>query len=283
MSVNVLIFANCHGIIYKNALQRADINSELSITHIVSYQNIDNFSNIVSYFQNCDILIIQPVQNYEQFSIHSLREKYLKKSCKIIRVPFIRFEGFWDKTDVRELEKFKPAAVMFYPKVFRKQEIPIYLNGEELLTASVMENFEKSLKDFSDLEKRGDIKFYDFFVQNYQNTPLFRDSYHLTAPFYNYVIQQLIDLVSDYANVKLKRIENVSLIVGREYGHFKPIITKVAESLKLSYDLSSYFKYNRYEYLSMILEHENSQVPTIIADLNELTIFFNNQKSLPSK
>ena len=279
MSTNVFIFANCHGTIYKNALERSDLNSELSVTHVVSFENLDNFKNLIPYFKKCDVLIIQPVQNYEQFSIHNLK-KYLKRSCKIIRVPFIRFEGFWDKTDVRELTKFKSPAVMFYPKIFKREEITSYLLGEKLSSMDILDNFEKSLRDFSDLEKKGDIKFYDFFVQNYQNIPLFRDSYHLTAPFFSYISQQLVDIVSHYSKADLKRIENISLDVGREFGHYKPITNKVAEVLGLKYDLSLYFKYNRWEYLVMILEHENSDDLNVVSNFKELEIFLKNKKAI---
>ncbi|MCY6413452.1 WcbI family polysaccharide biosynthesis putative acetyltransferase [Acinetobacter sp. VNH17] len=280
--LKVFIFANCHGSIYQKTIETSDVVGLFEINHVVSYENLNNYDAIECFFRECDILIIQPVHNYEKFKVENIK-KILKPECLMIRIPFIRFDGFWEVGDVRSLEKFKSAAVMFYPKIDKVLEIPKYLKGENLHDVIIQNNFDHALEKFRDLENTGDIKFVDFFLKFYQKIPLFRDSYHLTIPFFNFICYQIIEIIRfNFPRVKLKNqdINMNNIKISKEWGHYKPITNKVANVLRLEYDLSSYFRYNRYDYLARIIQYENGSNSEIIGSLNELNLIFDNPKVL---
>jgi hypothetical protein len=268
--INVLIFANCHGSVYKAALNEADRENRLNVEHVISYENISRFSEIKYKFSRCDILIIQPVKKYPDFYLENLK-KILKNDCTVIRIPFVRFDGFWDVNDVRHLKKFAQPAVMFFPNIRHINEIGNYLRGDNCDDNDIKNRFELSIADFKKVEAQGDVKLVDFFIENYKAIPLFRDCYHPTKIFYGYISHQIVGLV---------KLKEKSLIISDfkipinwplEYGHFKPITNKVASVLGLQFDLNSYFKYTRYDYISRIVSYENDDTKTDeISDLVSL-------------
>lgn len=266
--IKVFIFANCHGVLYKQALQQADTTGRLEIEHTISYENITKFNLLKNKFSDCDLLIIQPVQNYDDFKIENLK-KILKPDCTIIRVPFIRFEGFWDPEDIRSLKRLSQAAVMFFPKIAHKKEVSHYLTGMELDELEIKKKFQSALTDLKNLESQGDIQFFDFFMENYKKFPLFRDSYHPTRAFYEFISSQIVDLVKAREQSLTPRHFAMPKKYNKEYGHFKPIRDKVASILALEYDLDSYYQYSRADYLTSIITYENEGSATI-SDLQVL-------------
>jgi hypothetical protein len=270
---NILIFANCHGAVYRNALVKAGIDHKFNIEHILSYENIGNYGELKKVFSQCDVLIIQPIQSYDEFKIENLKT-ILKPNCYIIRVPFVRFYGFWPPDDVRELERTNRAAVMFFPKIYKEDQIAPYLHGNGLDENVVLSTFNDAMHRFIELESLGDVKFIDFFKENYKDVPFFRDPYHPTMPFHEYIASQVTGLVEEYLSLPKSFSQNApNLTWNKEYGHFKPITDYFAKILGLKYDLNSYFTYSRYDFLAGILRHENCSKNTI-SNLNDLRTYF---------
>lgn len=266
----ILLFANCHGEIYKKAIEQADISNSLDIVHILSYENLENFEKIRKHFEACDVLIIQPVKSYETFKIENLK-KLLKSSCQIIQVPFVRFDGLWEKTDVRSLSKFDSSAVMFFPNLHTSSQIATYLSGSHLSKGKIQNNFEKSVMELKQLEQEGDIKFFDFIMENFRKVPLFRDSYHPTRPLYDFLASQIVQKIGQF-NIKLvDSYEMASLFepLQQEFGHFKPINDHVANVLGIQYSLDTYWKYTREQYLTAVLDYENSNELSKIENLHQ--------------
>ncbi|WNZ27434.1 hypothetical protein HJG54_31630 [Leptolyngbya sp. NK1-12] len=270
---NILIFANCHGAIYKNALVKAGVDHQFNIEHILSYENIENYNELKGKFSQCDALIIQPIQSYEEFKLENLKS-ILKSDCCIIRVPFVRFNGFWPPNDVRELERINSAAVMFFPKIYEERQVDPYLCGADLDEDIIRSTFNDAMYRFSELEKLGDVKFIDFFKERYRDIPFFRDPYHPTTPFYEYLALQITEMIKEYFSLSKAACQSTSnLVWNKEFGHFKPITDRFAQVLGLRYDLNSYFVYSRHDFLTGVLRYENQGMNTI-DNLSELKNYF---------
>lgn len=271
--IKVLIFANCHGSIYLQSLKDADPGETMDIEHIVSYENLTNFEHHKTKFENCDILIVQPVQNYEDFKIENLRP-ILKPSCIIIRVPFFRFNGFWDVKDQRDLIRISMAAVMFFPNICDVSEVDAYLKGAELKPKDIIENFEKSITELRRMESQGDVEIVDFFLANYTSTPLFRDPYHPTSIVYQHLSHQIIQKIREVIPTIIVKPPLSQNGWKKEYGHFKPIVDTVASTLGIQYDLDSYFIHRREKYLRRITAYESDVSNPRINNLSELSTLF---------
>jgi hypothetical protein len=283
--MNIFIFANCHGQIYKdfilkNVLDRKQIN----VDYAISYESLDSYNELLPTFQKADILIIQPVSNYKEFKLTNLI-KVLKPDCLIIKVPFVRFEGFWPKESAKKLTKFDHAAVTDFPQLNSNDEIITYLSEDKTDTKYVKNVFELGLEKLKNIENNGDIEFFDFFMEHYKTIPLFRDQLHPTAIFYQHFAKQIAKIISKKKEVGFSNTKDgVHNNVAKEYGHYRPIKDVFAKTLGLEYDLSTYFLYNRFEYLSKILHYENSaNTKDFVADINMLkNLVFNKDDSKKS-
>lgn len=274
--INILIFANCHGTLYKNALVKAEVFNRCNIEHVLSYENIRNFNGLKEKFSRCDVLVIQPIQSYEEFKIENLK-LILKPSCHIIRVPFIRFNGFWPPNDIRELDRINKDAVMFFPRIYKEYEVSPYLHGISLDESLILSTFDDAVNRLVELEKTGDVEFVDFFKKNYKDIPLFRDPYHPTMPFSEYIALQINRMVEEYLFSTGRDLpqDTSNITWNKEYGHFKPITNRFAQVLGLKYDLNSYFMYSRYDFLTGVLRCEKGTHS--INDLNDLRNYFDKE------
>jgi len=256
---------------------RSGLDKYFSIEHVISYENLQNYDQLESKFKACDVLVIQPIEQYEKFKLENLK-KIVKGTCRIVVVPFVRFEGFWFEKDLRELKKLAAPAVMFFPKLDDSSEVESYISRNDLSEEAIHSNFARALDKLKAIEQSGNILFYDFVVNNYKDIPLFRDAYHPTNPFYMHIGLQIIDLIADKfeLSVDIKKPE-IQLTCAKEYGHFKPIIDKVAKVLGLNYDLDSYFVYSRHEYLEGVVLYE-VEGEAVIKDLNELKVYLDSRR-----
>lgn len=268
--MNIAIFANCHGVIYKNMIKRGGFSGGLD--NVISYENLNNFGRLKDWFSSADVLVIQPVTNYEDFTIKNLR-RYLKKDCLVISVPFYRFFGFWPRDEDKKLNKFSPAAVMFFPEISRKGDVARYLTEEETDSKKIHENFSISLNELKKIDESGDIGFYEDFLKLYKTVPFFRDPYHPTWVGYSLIGSRIIKIINQHFGGGLINPPELDLGVHREYGHFKPIKNIYAKTLGLEFDLNSYFEFTRYDYLSKIISYEEGSFEKI-NDLNELRHLF---------
>ncbi len=257
MKKKLLIFANCHGAVIKDALQRAGFGEYYTFEHIVSYENLSNFDQLRSRFEQADLLILQPVESYPQFSVENLG-KIVKAGCEMMIVPFVRFEGFWPKYDSRTLQNISSAAVMFFPKVFSLAEVEPYLSGVHWSDGRIRATFDEAMEKLAALERQGSVKFVDFFETNYRRVPLFRDPYHPTEPFYSRIVRQIVqDVGALHPTWPSARAGGDPVLTWKkEFGHYKPMTDRFSQVLGLEFDIESYFVYERRTYIESIVEFE---------------------------
>lgn len=257
--MKVLIFANCHGGSYLKAIKKCDKNSLLDIEHIISYSSLDKFDSLKYKFQECDVLITQPVTSVESFSLTNLKS-IVKNDCLVFVVPFIRFHGFWDKDDTKEMKNFSSESLMFFPDVNSVEDCDKWLIGNDV---NVESNFQNALVELKESEKTGDVKFVDFFLQHYKTHMLFLDPWHPSHIVTDFVSAQIVQwLASNIAGLLSPKF--VINECGLYFRHYKPIQDSVAKKLQLAYDLDGYYKYKRKTYLHGIVKYESLDKPPLI-------------------
>ena len=94
----------------------SNIDNLFNITYIVSYQQLNNFSQWKSKFEKADVLIINNIKNYNDYTISNLK-KILKKDVILIVIPFVRFEGYWLPEQYKKLRFFSGNSVSYFPNV----------------------------------------------------------------------------------------------------------------------------------------------------------------------
>ena len=112
---HILFFSNCYAEKYIHIMKRdTDIYDKFIVKYIVSYQNLQNFDKYKNDFMDTDILIINNIKKYDNYTIANLN-KYLKKNCLTIIVPFVRFEGYWVPEKYKTLKYIGGNSVSFFP------------------------------------------------------------------------------------------------------------------------------------------------------------------------
>ena len=270
---NMVIFSNCHGERYINMFKRdTNILNLFNINYIISYMQLNNFEVYKNDFCNADILIINNIKNYNDYTIINLK-KYLKKDCLLIIIPFVRFEGYWIPENLKQLQYVKDNAVSFFPNIninLINEYLTNKIDNEEL----VINYFNSCLQKLKQIENECDIKFYDYFIENHQSYPFFRDNYHPTSNMLEYIGKQIINKIKDKYDIEYKNTNYSLKIDICEYGHYKPIINSIKDILQLKYDVDKIFICDRYNYIYNILDNENKKQDIKDLDDMKLKLFY---------
>jgi hypothetical protein len=265
-SKNMVVFSNCHGERYISIFKRdTNIHNIFNINYIVSYQQLNNFANFQEDFIKADILIINNIKQYNDYTMSNLK-KILKPSCMVIVIPFVRFEGYWMPEQYKQLRYVSGNAVSFFPNI-DKNNIKSYLVGNNNHD-EIVANFNKCLAKLKQIDEESDIRFYKFFIENHRKFPLFRDNYHPTMNMLEYISTQIIKKIGNGFNIKYNESNFKLKTELFEWGHYKPIKDSVKNTLKIEYDLDKVFLCNRESYLNVILDNEAKQKK--IVDLDDL-------------
>lgn len=268
-SKNMVVFSNCHGERYIDIFKRdTNIHNVFNINYIVSYQQLDNFSNFKDDFIKADVLIINNIKQYNDYTMGNLK-KILKPSCMVIVIPFVRFEGYWMPEQYKQLKYVYGNAVSFFPNI-EKNNIQSYLVGDKNKDKDneIIAYFNKCLAKLKQIDQESDIRFYDFFVDNHHKFPFFRDNYHPTMNILEYIATQIIEKIDQGFDITYNK-SNFNLKKDLfEWGHYKPMRNSVKRALKLEYDLDKVFLCNREKYLNVILDNETKHQK--IVDLDDL-------------
>lgn len=269
---NLLVFTNCHGEKYLEILKRdTNIYDLFNIEYYISYQSLDKFDNLKSKFENADILIINRIKSYNNFTIENLK-KNLKKDCLLIVIPFARFNGYWITEKFKKLKYFKSNSVENFSDIELK-DINSYLD-ENLNNDLFINHYNKCLEKLKDIDNYSDIKFYDFFIKNHLKYPFFRDYAHPTANFIKFISNGIIKLISNKFDLKFTEKELILKSDTIEYGHFKPIQSNVKKILNIEYNLDKIFICSRYDYFYNILSYESDDSNNDIIDLDDMMKIF---------
>jgi hypothetical protein len=226
---------------------------------------LNNFKNIKEYFENADIILINPIENYVDFRLENIK-KIIKQDCKLIIIPFIRFEGFWLEDKYLKLKKFQSNIIQDFPNIYLNS-IDNYLDNSIFDINIFKDHFNNSVNKLKEIENKSDILFVDYFLNNYKKYPMFKDSYHPTNNILEFIASQIIEKINEMHPIDNKF--KYSLQITIESGHFKPITNTVKKILNLEYDLDSYYRVSRKDYLTKILEYDNNINNGNIEDYNE--------------
>lgn len=132
-----------------------------------------------------------------------------------------------------------------------------------------MEYFNICLKKLKQIEIESDIKFYDFFIENHTNYPMFRDNYHPTMNILEHIGSEIMKKINEKFEINYNNKFKL-LKEPKEYGHYKPIQDEVKNILDIKYDLDKIFICSRKEYLSKIINYENSTTNIPVKDLTDM-------------
>jgi hypothetical protein len=198
--------------------------------------------------------LINPIKNYKDLTIENIC-LYTKKECIIIKIPFLRFEGFWLEDKYKTLNKFKSNTVSEFPCITR-DTIDEYLS-QKIDASQVITHFESSIDKLKEIESSCDVLFVDFFLENYKQYCMFKDRLHPTQLLLNFITNQLITLLCDRAGITNKFNFTLSNTI-HQSGHFKPTVHCVKHILQLEYDLDTVYRVSQKEYLTKILEYDMS-------------------------
>jgi len=256
--MKILLFGNCQMSIYKRALNKI-LDYKPTVEYWVSYENLNNFKEVKNSIESCDVLVIQPISNYEDFKLDNLKQ-HLKSTCNIITVPYIRFKGFFNITKSIPITKLSSYAYNF-PNVKNEQEINDYITNKRDIKHIIEYEFVKSCNKLKKIELNSDIKFYNFFLKKYKTIPLFKDQWHPTSLFNNYLQFEFLKICKKKFGLGFKH--NFISKPIREAGHFQPITNETAEILGLEYNLDSYYQVSRFDFLNKILNYEKHGKETI--------------------
>tara|TARA_B110000971_G_scaffold221756_1_gene270397 strand:- start:202 stop:6702 length:6501 start_codon:yes stop_codon:yes gene_type:complete len=265
--LNMVLFTNCHGAKYIKMFKRdSNIDNMFNINYIISHLNLDNFEHLKCYFENADILIINKIKSYNDFTIKNLK-KILKKDVLLIIIPFVRFEGYWFPEKYKRLKNIGANAVSFVPDI-NVNQIDNYLNLKYDSNKFLI-YYYNCLNKLKNIEIETDIEFYDFFINNHTKYPMFRDNYHPTLNLLEYLGGQIMIKINNKFNINYKKSFKM-VEETHEYGHYKPIINFVKDSLKIKYNLDKIFICSRKEYLSKIINYDTKG--PVVKDLTDLKI-----------
>ena len=205
------------------------IYNNFNIKMISTYLDL-NDKSIICQIKDADYLITNNVKQYEIFTPSNLK-LYVKEECKIIVIEFLRFNGFYPLQHITSPKNNLTIYDESYKKSNSFEEFINYKVDENV----IIKNFNESLKKLKILDEQSDIKFYDFFIENYKKIPLFRDSNHPSDIYVRHIMINLlkkmeIDVDVDYINnIKIPYTSGFKF-------RYRPILNCVKYVLELNYD-----------------------------------------------
>lgn len=263
----LLVFSNCHGERYLQMMKRdSSILDYFEVDIILSYTQLDNFEEHKHKFQQADLVLVNNIKNYNDFTLSNLR-KIMKPDVLLIVIPFVRFNGYWPDTPTTLLSKIGSGVVQDFPRVGRRTARG-YLDSS-VPKAAVNAHFDRAVEKLRVIERESDIEFVNFFLDNHAKYPMFRDYLHPTVNMLEHVGAQIVSIVSRHYDIPTAGRGAVLSEAPREGGHFKPIVNAVKSCLGLTYDLDAVYLCSRETFIKGVLEYEASDGPA----LNDLGAF----------
>ena len=260
---NLLILMNCLGGEIENYFKHIpEINNDYNIKYIKTHENLINI-NILDNIKLSDIIITNNIKDYPLLTVKNIK-KHKKSNCIVCVIEFIRFDGYFYFPYTRE------HSLYVYDKSTDSKDfnsfINYYISDEEIKL-----NFENSLLKLEILNQDSDIKFYNFFIENYKKILLFRDNWHLTHDFTKYIIKQILLFLNIQTVISIDEI-----LLEYSHGHkfrVKPILNCIKNTLGLQFntDIVNIFNKN----ISIKEYYDFIQDAKICKNINETENLFN--------
>lgn len=291
--IRILIYSNCAGNIIKRMFENHNNTKKFIIDYIANYEQCHTKTLMPGHLEklsNCDYFFYQPFNNdnYEEYNIKNVIT-YLKTSCKILRINYYRFKGFWLKDTFSPYNEIDGRSYFLNHEYYgihknfmecsddnnnnnvdflhiRERINSIYINDEYIL-----ENFNTELEKFKMIDDNSDVKLYDFFMDNYKDKRLFYDVFHPTNLFFYEIFRQLLEkfdiVIPKEDPLFLESLKNT------EMAHWAlPILPQIKKCLGLNfYDGLYVFNKNENESLIKISMEEYYYVRLSIDNLEKIT------------
>jgi hypothetical protein len=151
---------------------------------------------------------------------------------------------------IKKLKYFKSNSVEDFSDIELKN-INKFLE-ENINHELFINHYNKCLEKLKEIDQYSDIKFYEFFIENHLKYPFFRDYNHPTANFIEFIGNNIIKLISNKFDLKFTEKELILKSNISEYGHFKPIQSKIKTFLNIKYDLDKIFICSRLSILIIL-------------------------------
>ena len=214
---------NCHcHEIYKYLISCDDFSKDYNIDIISTYLNLNDIDLVIKKLKNYDVIVMHNIKQYNGITYEDVKN-FTNKNTKIIKCEFLRFNGFLP-------DEYKNYDDLWYiPKNIEDMDYNTYYN-KKIHENQISEKFNSALLKLKKLDEQSDIKYYDFFIDNYKNFRLFSDYTHPQTIFFKHISQQIL---------KILGYENQLKILPESYevsGIRKSIILKcVKDTLGLNY------------------------------------------------
>jgi hypothetical protein len=189
-----------------------------------------NNKNLIEEIKNSNYLIINNIKNYENLKPETLKSK-VNQDCNVIIIEYIRFNGFYPLNSIYSSIN---SLDIYDDSYINSNNYEDFINYK-IDDSQIINNFNKSLEKLKILDENSDIKFYNFFVLNYKNNCLFRDTNHLSHIFIKHIVINLLIKMKIYIDIDY--INNLNL--SYQYGHkfrYRIILNSVKNALGLVFE-----------------------------------------------
>ncbi len=208
--MNIVMYLNCAGRVLSRMFEICD-QIKCNVCYVVNYEKLVNAvimePDDIKTLREANVFIYQPFNKNHDHSEWDNKNiiKYLPQSCKIIRVNYYRFHGFWYESSHKpfiECQKYKFNQFIGLHDSFtgfkgEKEEIKEKIDLIELNEPQFLKFFNNKLKEFKNIDDNSDVNMYEFFLSNYRTKHLFHDPYHPTLIFFYEIFRQLIKTIFD--------------------------------------------------------------------------------------
>lgn len=253
--INILLYTNCHGHIIEQFFKLDNLHKSYNINYIANFpiSDNDNFKfnkEQLDIIKNTDIFIYNPMKNvYKSEKYINNVIKLLKKNCKLIKLSYYRFEGYYYNRDIvpyssynnLDFPKFKSSGLYNDTTLnynMNIKNIKNYVDNIKIDFSKFNIHWSKCLIDFKKLDDESDIKIYDFFINNHCKYKLFHDFAHPTKYLLYYIYIKLTKLILNKEIIY--NINNINNLVINNYNLYMqwstPILDQIYNHLNLKFN-----------------------------------------------
>lgn len=186
-----LIIANCFAFDILTELNySSSFRNEYKVDIISTYEQ-EVPADYVTKLNSADLIISQSVKNIPHLTVDFI-SKNIAQNAIFIKTEFIRFDGFWPlvgESDRRNMWLW-----------FVSDEFECGLGFKEYMdypveSGVILSKFDSELQKLRELDVNSDVKFYDYFVDNFKSQRFFSDYWHPSNVYIKRVAKYVLDVL----------------------------------------------------------------------------------------
>lgn len=219
---NIIIYSNCHG---KNISQMFKTHPKTK--NIFNVYTLLNYTNLtkqcisdkdLKLLKICDIFIYQTLNktyDYSEYNISNILY-LLKFNCKIIKINYYRFRGFWYDSNFNPYESYKYFKFPYFvnyesTRRYENQglhnsfknninyniiDIKKKIDNIKINESDFINNFNNEINKLDLLDLKSDVKIKNYFLKNYKDLHLFHDHFHPTNILFYEIFRQVLQILN---------------------------------------------------------------------------------------